>query len=143
MYISDVPTDFLQGVRHGLDVRGCETHVTDEEMKVVATFCEAATDPSDCADTICHDRGVAERKEARRRSGSRFFLVSADHVVALHACTDREAECSPYRCQGMDNVLWSATMIGYGCSKAYRTPEAAIREMLADHACTNIRIREC
>lgn len=70
---------------------------------------------------------------------TKHFLVTADHVVAKHACVNLEVVCRSYD-TGTGQVLWYAIAPGYGCSKNYRTAETAIREMLTDHACTNIRI---
>ena len=66
------------------------------------------------------------------------YKVSADHVVAKHACAD--VICEPELVPGTD--LWSVTIAGYGCSKAYSKPRDAIYGMLAEHACTFIRVTE-
>lgn len=73
---------------------------------------------------------------------TRKFLVTADHVVPRHACVDLEARCSETPIDANGTLRWYAVMAGYGCSKNYKAPETAIREMLLDHACINVRIRE-
>ncbi len=65
------------------------------------------------------------------------YLVTTDHVVAKYACKDL-----PIVVTQDGEYGFYANAPGYGCSKHYRTAEASIRNMLADHACTNIRIRE-
>lgn len=70
---------------------------------------------------------------------TKLFLVSADHVVERHACRDLEFRVGEYR--DGDRVSYYASAPGFGCSKNYRTPEDAIRGMLLEHACTNVRIR--
>lgn len=69
---------------------------------------------------------------------TRKYLVSADHQCERFACKDAQAVCN----QDAGDGRWYASMAGYGCSKNYATPEQAIRGMLADHACTNVRIVE-
>lgn len=66
------------------------------------------------------------------------YLVTASHVIPKYGCNDLPARVSRDSYTGQ----WSATMRGFGCSKGYRTPEIAITEMLRDHACTDIRIRQ-
>lgn len=68
------------------------------------------------------------------------YLVSADHVSPSHACTDRPAKVGSTDYGNGEQFY--ATVEGYGQSKLYSSPEAAIRGMLAEHACTNIRITE-
>ncbi len=63
------------------------------------------------------------------------YLVSADHVVAEYACRDL-----PVVVTDDGEYGFYANASGYGMSKNYKTAESAIRSMLADHACTNVRI---
>ena len=65
------------------------------------------------------------------------YRVSADHVVAKHACEN--VLCEPRQ----DSTgWWSVGIPGYGHSKNYNGPKVAITAMLMDHACTNIRVVE-
>ena len=68
----------------------------------------------------------------------RHFAVSADHSLSEYACADAHARC------GKDafHDTWYAVMARYGCSKNASTPEQAIRNMLLEHGCTNVRITE-
>tara|TARA_R110000823_G_scaffold5117_7_gene20397 strand:+ start:2571 stop:2780 length:210 start_codon:yes stop_codon:yes gene_type:complete len=65
-----------------------------------------------------------------------FYTVTADHVHPDHACVDR-----PVKIGGQDGRYY-AEIAGYGCSRDYATPKDAIFAMLANHACTNIRVDE-
>lgn len=64
------------------------------------------------------------------------YLVSADHVVPKYGCKDL-----PIVVTNDGEYGFYANAPGYGCSKNYPTAERAIRAMLADHACTNVRMR--
>ena len=68
-----------------------------------------------------------------------IYLVSADHVVERHACRDAVFKVSEYK-HADGHVSYYASAAQYGCSKTYSSPERAIQGMLAEHACTNIRI---
>ncbi len=69
----------------------------------------------------------------------RKFLVTAEHISEKYACSDLEVVAKEYT-DGTDNPPWYVSIRTYGCSKNYKTPEAAIRGMLLDHACFNIKI---
>lgn len=64
------------------------------------------------------------------------FLVSADHVHSDYRFQNKEVKVR----QDVDGYF--ATSDGLGCSKTYRTAEAAARSLFADNACTNIRLTE-
>lgn len=67
------------------------------------------------------------------------FLVTADHVIPEWACKDHFINVYEDRCA--DGLIgYYADSPQYGCGKTYSTTAAAITEMLASHACTNIRI---
>lgn len=61
---------------------------------------------------------------------------SCDHVAPQFARTDETVTAKEYGSSG----LWYVSARGYGCSRNAKTPEIALRNMLLDHACTNIRI---
>ena len=72
-----------------------------------------------------------------------MLRVSADHVSPRFACNDlpvRIGEDYHSNENGEPRVTYYAIIRGYGCSKNYHTPKDAIYAMLADHACTNVRI---
>lgn len=70
---------------------------------------------------------------------SRILYVSADHVVARHACHNRPFTIGTWK-EPDTSVRYFVSAEGYGCSKLYSSPTRAIQGMLAEHACTNIRI---
>lgn len=63
-----------------------------------------------------------------------YFTVSADHVCDKYAAHARIVKVS------RDQDKYFATSDNYGCGKSYATKEAAIRGLLLDNGCTNIRI---
>ena len=70
-----------------------------------------------------------------------YYLVTADHVSPAFACTNRRFRVSvAYAQNSVGGARFSASARRYGCSKDYSTPERAIRGMLEEHACTNVRI---
>ena len=64
------------------------------------------------------------------------YRVTAKHDCPEFGCTD--LICEPKPSAGTDKFYVSIP--GYGCSKDYDTPVDAIRGMLRDHGCFNIRI---
>lgn len=70
------------------------------------------------------------------------FLVSADHVVAKYRLVDAVVEVTyrDYRGHGgQEEFYWSKQP--FGCSKSYRTAEAAIQGMLYENGCTRVLIK--
>ena len=65
-----------------------------------------------------------------------YYNVSADHVSPNHAFFAREFKVT----QAYDGTYYASGHTG--CSKPADTPENAIRNMLLEHACTNIRIHK-
>lgn len=72
---------------------------------------------------------------------ARTFTVSCNHVSPDWQRDQIEVAVKPYDDRDAE-TLWYVSIAGFGCSKNYTTPEAAIRGMLQDHACTDIRITE-
>lgn len=67
------------------------------------------------------------------------YAVSANHVSPRWQFTDHEAVAKP--APGRDG-FWFATSDGLGCSKDYRSPEAAVKALFQAEACTAIVLRE-
>ena len=68
-----------------------------------------------------------------------IFFVSADHVSpkfrAERKAVDVHRDGTAERPRG-----FFADATPYGCGKTYRTAEEAVRGLLSDNGCTNIRI---
>jgi hypothetical protein len=62
------------------------------------------------------------------------YRVTADHVHPDYRFQDKEVKAHK------DSDGYYATSSGLGCSKTYRTADAAVRSLFADQACTNIRV---
>jgi len=61
-------------------------------------------------------------------------------VTARHKSPRFECNVRPVRIGGDAQYGFYAIIAGYGCSRAYSTPERAIRGMLEDHACFDVVI---
>lgn len=74
------------------------------------------------------------------------YIFSADHVLPDWRFENEPISVSCHRGYG-DSAnpieradYYSANHARLGCSKGAATPEAAIRGMVAEHGCTNIRV---
>ncbi len=63
-----------------------------------------------------------------------FFRVSASHVSKTYSFVRERVRVN----EDADGFAATHPMLGYG--KTFSTPEAAIRHLLEDHACTDIRV---
>ena len=67
------------------------------------------------------------------------FIVSADHISPEYRADRLPVRVSPWKNPNAAETF-SAYAAGYGSGKTYATPESAIRGLLAENGCTNIRI---
>lgn len=61
MLVSQIPTKYIIATRNMLKRMGESNVITDDEMQLVARFCEAVCDPVDTADQIAHNRNIRSR----------------------------------------------------------------------------------
>lgn len=66
----------------------------------------------------------------------RVYRVACNHVSANYRRSDERVSVKTNN----NGATWYASMAGFGCSKDYYKPEAAIRGLLNDNGCTDILI---
>lgn len=68
-----------------------------------------------------------------------YYIVSADHVALDYAATHKRIRVGSTPNEKGVRVYY-ADAAPYGCGKNQPTPEAAIKTLLRDNGCSNIKI---